>query len=276
MRLFYIKPSLAVLIYAFFISALFVPELSYAYYGGRHHSSYSRHHGHGHSRHSRFSRHYGYGHSRHYGYKRYGRKYNYSNHYYRRNRYSYPRQRYYQSYSRSYSLAAPAAVNVYSNYKVNRQSSADYSGINSSAWQTLSQGQYSDALNVFANEAQSHPNSGVPKAGYALATAATGDLERGVWAMHRAFRIDPDSLHYVKLDKTSHRLLDNLIAQYSHHKNNNLGDQDFMISALHYLKHDYLAAKKSITAAQSYGNNNSSIFNLNKLIDQQLATGQQY
>ena len=86
--------------------------------------------------------------------------------------------------------------------------------------------------------------------------------------MRRAFRIDPDSLHYLHLDEKSHILIDNLISQYSSQKNDNSVNQGFMISALYYLKHDYTAAKKSITYAQQYGDKSSSNTNLQRLIDQ--------
>jgi hypothetical protein len=157
---------------------------------------------------------------------------------------------------------------------VNQQSNAEYSGIDSSAWQTMGQGQYNEALNVFAEEAQSHPDSGVPKVGYAIAIAADGDLERGIWAMRRAFRIDPDSLHYLQLDEKNHSLVDNLISQYSSQKNNGRDDQDFMISALYYLKHDYTAAKKTISDVAQTDSKSSSNINLQKLINQQLKSTQ--
>ena len=176
---------------------------------------------------------------------------------------------------RSYLVTIPENTKVYSDSNVYQQSNAEYSGINSSAWQTLGLGQYSAALNVFAEESQSHPNSGVPKAGYSLATAANGDLERGVWAMRRAFRIDPDSLHYLQLDEKNYLLVDNLIGQYSSQKIEGSDGKDFMISALHYLKHDYSAAKQSIINAQQYGDKSSSITNLQRLIDQQLSTDEE-
>ncbi len=88
--------------------------------------------------------------------------------------------------------------------------------------------------------------------------------------MRRAFRIDPDSLHYLQLDKKGHVVIDNLIGQYSSRVNNNDIDQAFMVSALHYLKHDYVATKKSIANAQQYGDKSPSLANLQKLVNQQL------
>jgi len=252
MQNLYFKPSLALLIHSLFIIALFTPDLSFAYYRGGHRGSYG---------------HYGY--SRHYGYSKYGGHNYYPNKYYQRNHYRYSPYRNYQNYPRSYSTVVPTNTKVYSDSNVYQQSNTKYSAINSSGWKTLEQGQYSAALNIFAVESQSHPNSGVPKAGYALATAASGNLDRGVWAMRRAFRIDPDSLHYLHLDEKTHILIDILISQYSPQKNDNDVNKGFMVSALYYLKHDYTAAKKSISYAQQYDDKSSSYTNLQRLIDQE-------
>ena len=245
MQIFYFKSSLALLIHSLFIIALFTPDLSFAYYRAGHHGSYG-----------------------HYGYSKYGGYRYYPNKYYQRNHYRYSPYRSYQNYPRPYSTVVPTNTKVYSDSNVYQQSKANYSGVDSSGWQVLAQGQYSAALNVFAVESQSHPDSGIPKAGYALATAASGNLDRGVWAMRRAFRIDPDSLHYLQLDEKSHILVDNLIGQYASQQNDENINQGFMISALYYLKHDYIAAKKSITSAHQYGDKSSSNTNLQRLIEQ--------
>lgn len=257
MHLFNAKPSLTLLIYTLLIFTVAVPNLSYASYSGRHY---------GYSSHSK--------HSSHYRYSRHGGRRYYANNHYRRGYTHYPRQRYYRDYRhypRSYSFTVPANFGVYSSKNDYQQSSTKYSAINSSAWQSLAQGQYREALNVFANEAQSHPNSGVPKAGFAIASAALGDLKKGVWAMKRAFRVDPDSLHYLQLNETNNQLVNDLIDQYTLQKKKGEAGPHFMISALNYLKHNYLAANESILAAQAYNNKDVSITNLHRLIIQQIS-----
>jgi hypothetical protein len=77
-------------------------------------------------------------------------------------------------------------------------------------------------------------------------------------------------LHYLQLDEKGHVVIDNLIGQYSSQENNADVDQAFMVSALYYLKHDYIAAKKSIVNAQKNSDKSSSYTNLQRLIDQQL------
>jgi len=258
MKILTFKPSLALLIYGLFFIVLFIPGLSFAYGG--------KHYGHSHNRHYGY-RHYGY--SRHYGYRRYGNRHYYPGKYYRRKHYGYSRRRY-QNYPRSFSLAIPKNVVVYVDNDSNQYGKSNNTVINSSAWETLNQGQYNEALRVFAQQAQSNPRLGVPKAGYALATASVGDLDRGVWAMRRAFQIDPDSLHYLQLGEQGHKVIDNLIDQYSSKENDADVGQAFMVSALYYLKHDYAAAKQSIASAQQFGDTSSSYMNLQRLIDKEL------
>lgn len=264
MQLFYGKRLHTVLIFALLAVALIMPETSYGYYSGKHYRSYG-HYGH------RYS-----GHSRRYGYKRYGGHGYFSNNHYRGSYSAYPRQKYYKQYRRSYSFIVPANISVYAGNREYRQATKNYSENEQAAWQSLAEGQYSVALNIFANQAQSNPKSGAPKVGYALSMAALGDLHRGIWAMNRALSIDPDSLHYLQLNETNSRLLNELIDQYTSQKNEGLAEQDFMVSALQYLKHDYLAANQSIISAQAYEDTNSSVNNLQKLIAQQLGIGKKY
>jgi hypothetical protein len=250
MKILSFKPSLALLRNSLILITFFIPGLSFAY-GGSHYGY----------------RHYGY--SSHYSRHHYGGHSYYPGKYFRRHSYSYYPNRNYQYYPKSYSLAVPTNIKVYVDNNSNQYGNSEHTGVNSSAWQTLKQGQYGQALTIFANEAQSNPNSGVPKAGYALATASKGNLDRGIWAMRRAFRIDPDSLHYLQFDEKGHGVIDNLIDQYSSQENKTNVGQAFMVSALHYLKHDYVAAKKAIASAKQYGDKSTSLANLQRLVNQQ-------
>jgi hypothetical protein len=256
MQTLYSKSLLAVLLYSLFFTICFVPGLSYAY-GGKHYG----HYGYSGFRHN--------GYSRHYGYNKYGRHHYYPRKYYRSGHYNYPYRRY-QKYPRSYSFSVPAYTRP--NYVNNRQQqpTEQYDGIKSLAWSTLAQGKYNEALNIFAQEAQSHPDSGVPKVGFSLATAIQGNLTRGIWAMRRAFRIDPGALHYLQLDEKGRQLINHLIGQYSTQQKGVNIDHDFMLSALYYLQHDYDAAKKVIDSVDQYRDKSSSFINLKKLINRQL------
>lgn len=207
-------------------------------YGGL--SIHYGHHGHGH-----------YGHYYGYGY-RYGHHYSYRPYGY----YGYPHGSYY-----------------YPRYDANAsiQRNADYAPADTrqavarddtTGWKLLAEGKWSEASSVFSNQAQSHPNYGVAKAGYAIAVAMNGDLERGVWAMRRAFRVDPKSLHYVNIDAKLEAVLGDLGTRYRNHGS----DAVFMQAAFAYLRQDYATARVEIDRALSAGDRQISTRNLNTLL----------
>ncbi len=237
---------------ALIVIGLFLPVSSYAYAGMSVSYYYGGHHGYygGHR--------YGYGYNRYRSYSYYPRhNYRYRNYYSPyKNKQHYPKP--------SYSTPAVSNNNQYTDNK--------NSGTESRAWVVLSQGQASSALTIFAKEAKSNPKSGIPKVGYALAAASSGDLNTGVWAMRRAFQIDPDSLHYLHLDKASLDVINNIIEQYQYSlkQEDKLSNEAFMVSALNYLKHDYIASNTAVEHAIENGDESTSVRNLQRLINQQL------
>ncbi len=261
-----IKPTLLVLAGSLIALGLITPVSSYAYagmsvgyyYGG--HYGYSGHHYGG------YGRRHGYYGGHRYGYRGYRgyRGYNY------RPRHNYGYRSYYSPY-KSYQYYPKSNYNS-SDASNNYQTDNKYTGTDSTAWNMLSQGQAGSALNIFASEAESNPKAGIPKVGYALATAASGDLSRAVWAMRRAFRIDPDSLHYLLLDEANQGVIDTLIDKYHYSENqeDEFYDEAFMVSALNYLKHDYIASRGAVDHAINNGDRSTSAHNLQKLINQQL------
>ena len=239
------KPTLFILAGTLIVFGLLLPVFSYAgvsfgyYYGG--------HHG------------YGYGYNRHRAYSYYPR-----HHYGSRSYYS-PYSSY-QHYPKP-SYSAPAGSNN------NQHTDNKYTGTDSTAWDILSKGQASSALTIFAKEAENNPKAGIPKVGYSLAAASSGNLSTGVWAMRKAFRVDPDSLHYLQLDEAGLHVINILIDkyQYSLKQEDNFLNEAFMVSALNYLKHDYIASHEAVDHAIKNGDENTSVHNLQRLINQQLA-----
>ena len=144
---------------------------------------------------------------------------------------------------------------------------------NNAGWELLANNQAGEALGFFAGQAGRYQTDGVPKVGFALSTAMQGDLDRATWAMRRAFRIDPNSLHYINIEPQLRVSINNLIAEYNARLNYSEGygqsDSDFMIAALNYLLHDKNASRKAIDVAINNGGDNSqSAQNLyNLLID---------
>jgi len=199
---------------------------SYGYYGG--------HHGHNFSIHFR----HGYGH--HYGY--------------------YPRYRYYSSY-RSYPYYRNSSNYNYRNnpgddYDDEDSDGADYSSSTTSmsdvdsnyGWQQLASGNPKGALKTFATQASNSPKKGNYKIGYALSAAEGGNYSKGVWAMRRAAKIDPDSLHYLSLDSELEAVINNLVEDYNNSDDSKINETDrgFMVATLNYLLHNHEAAQQAL------------------------------
>lgn len=203
--------------------------------------------------------HHGHGHGHHYGHHSYYYGYPYYGYYrpYRHYRYGYGS--YYSPRPQHYD--ADASTNGDPDY-ASRDSRRHVTRDDATGWKLLSKGKSSQALNVFSNQAQSNPKYGVAKAGYAIAVAINGDLGRGVWAMRRAFRIDPESLHYVNIDAELESVLHDLAARYE-----NYGpDGAFMQAAFAYLRKDYATAAVQLDEAVSAGDKHKSTRRLRKLL----------
>jgi len=196
------------------------------HYGGHHsygHSSYG-HHGRHHLGHSGVRFGFRLGHGAHYSYSKPYRTYRYRS-------YSSPRYYGYSPY-RSYSYSSSRYSPRYRSpahssrsyhhdryvpftYSPRHDSDADHirqrdssvTGVARRAWDTLGEGHDSRALDHFADLASAHPGDGLPKIGYALASAGLGDDSKAAWGMRRALRADPGALNSVYPDEAlTHRL----------------------------------------------------------------------
>ncbi len=246
---------------------------AYGYSGGRHgghygYGYYSGYYG-GQYRHSYGRHRYGY-----YPY-RYGGRYSYS---YGR-RYGYYPYRYrgaYGSYPTTPPITAPGGQGSAPNSGASRNSSPGT--LDGGGWARLAEGRYSQALSIFAAETGNRPNAGRPKVGYALSTAAGGDLRRGVWAMRRALRIDPESMHYMTIDEPLRARVAQLITRYRDNAGPAIRNADaaFMLASLHYLLGDNDSARTAIDLAVADGDRSSSTGNLKRLIGVDLTPDTQH
>jgi tetratricopeptide (TPR) repeat protein len=173
----------------------------------------------------------------------------------------------YPAYS-SFGYSSPAY-----NYAEPVYSTSKPYGIDSPGWTYLAQGNFQAAINVFAKDIQSFPDAGIPKVGFALASAAAGNLSKGVLAMREAFNVDPDSIYYFYFDEKVLLIIDDLIEKYDYEfqQNNKRPDEAFMVSALHYLKYDYGNAHEAINRAIKHGDKSLSLGNLHRLVDEQFS-----
>ena len=140
-------------------------------------------------------------------------------------------------------------------------------------WRYMSEGRYQEARRSFARDASRHPRQGMPKVGFALVSAATGDLSQGSWAMRRALRLDAGALHYVVLDGSLRTLIDDLIREFEAVTQRNKSDQDaaFMLGALYYLVRDEDRAFAAIQLAHAAGDESKSLAELEHLVETHVA-----
>jgi len=263
----------------------------YGHHGYGHHGHHG-HHGFGHRGHHGFGHrgHHGFGHRGHHGFGHHGGHHRYRHRYghhgghhghhrYRPRYYSFSyryRPHYYSYRPRHHSGSHGHSGSTYggnSSHGGGTYGGSTYGGssggtyASGDGWDLLAQGQPSQALNVFAQQAESNPRYGVPKVGYALAAAARGDEDTGVWAMRRACRIDPDSMRKYQLQKDVVPVVDNLVARYRGRLDSGgRRDAAFMLASLHYLKRDGDSAREAAQIAANNGDRSTSFRHLQQMI----------
>ena len=222
------------------------------------HSRHNQQRHHGHQKHHGLSSRFSFSPFVFFSYRSHYYPYSYYPRYYP---YGYPVYRPYGYSSPAYSYEEP----VYSKNK-------PY-GIDSLGWTYLAQGNFRAAINVFANDIESYPDAGIPKVGFALASAAAGNLKIGMLSMRKAFRVDPDSIHTLYFDEQLLAIINDLIEEYEYElqKNNKSPDEAFMVSALHYLKYNYGSAHEAINRAITDGDKSPSMGELHRLVDEQFS-----
>ena len=139
--------------------------------------------------------------------------------------------------------------------------------LDDTGWKLLGKGQTAEALRVFSEQAPQYPQHGIPKVGYGLASAELGGLGWGVWAMRRAFRMDPESVHYVPVTEQLRPRIPALIERYKYMDSatGGAGDSIFMVGALYYLLDDLPAARSAAEQAIENGDRSPSAANLRQL-----------
>ncbi len=232
----------------------------YLHFGFGHHGG---HYGYGHS--------YGYGYGypyyglhSYYGYGHHGYGHHYYGHHY--GGYGYPYYSHRESYDSDYGDSTSSNYNTSTTYRGGSSIQATGNG-----WSLLGNNQASAALADFGRQAQASPSKGDPKVGYALASADLGHLDKGVWAMRRALKIDPNALHYVALDQHLDAKVQQIIQQYEKQQAYSSRDADtaFMLASLHFLRRDMKAARNHIHQAMRAEDRSTSTINLRALIDKE-------
>ncbi|MFQ5701672.1 MAG: tetratricopeptide repeat protein [Acidobacteriota bacterium] len=134
------------------------------------------------------------------------------------------------------------------------------------SWSMLARGYPGRAQSAFARDAQAAPADGGPKIGYALSAALRGDDTTAVWAMRRAFRIDPEAARYMPpSDDRLEGRLDQLASYFRYRLQRYPEDPDarFMLASIRLLQHDEATAEDII----DHGDDLPSTRNLQGLLD---------
>ena len=139
-----------------------------------------------------------------------------------------------------------------------------FSYADNEGWDWLAKGNADYALDIFAIQSQQNLNSGIPKIGFAIATAANGESDRATRAMRKAIRVDATALDKIEVKNikpTIETLSENYKLSLNTNKNNT--DDAFMVAALAYLQKDYATANAMI----SENDRSQSANNLRALIN---------
>ena len=136
-------------------------------------------------------------------------------------------------------------------------------------WTKFARGDFPDAQRTFASEAVLNPQRGDPKIGYALSTAALGDLAIATWAMRRALRIEPEALAAVARDERIRPAVESLVKRYAARlgRTDRVGDNSCMLAALHYVLGDAPSARGAIGFALARGARTRAELNLERLVE---------
>ncbi len=131
------------------------------------------------------------------------------------------------------------------------------------AWTALGNYQTDQALDGFAYQKQHNPQNALPKVGYALATALTGESEKAAWAMGLALAGNVTDLHYFQADANMQLVLDDMLMNYS--------NQPIMRATILYLQQDYQAADDAVSDSLNHCNDCRGEQNLQDLIQRKLS-----
>ena len=129
------------------------------------------------------------------------------------------------------------------------------------AWGLLAEGHPEQALDGFARRALQAPLHARPKLGYGLAAALAGDLERGVWAVRRAYRRNGAVAQGLSVDERLRPALEELLLRYRaglFEEGSRARDAGFMSAALRQLLGEPYAAQRALETALEQGDASES------------------
>ncbi|MCA9295244.1 MAG: hypothetical protein KC983_01980, partial [Phycisphaerales bacterium] len=140
-------------------------------------------------------------------------------------------------------------------------------------WDLLVQGRIHAAVNVFIEETTMYPGHATPRVGFALCAALQHDDDAAIWAMKRAFSIDPETLLRFAgsddLNEEIHGLMTHYVARVTADEDDR--DAQFMVAALHFLLGDNDASGTNIDAVLASGTGRNASRQLRNAVNTRLA-----
>lgn len=139
-------------------------------------------------------------------------------------------------------------------------------------WGYLAQGDYQGAVEAFATLAYQSPRSGLPKIGYGLSNALSGNHHSAAYAIRRAFRYDPEAANYPPIGPALTEKLRSLQQHYQDESDQAAPDPEahFMLAAISHFLHDEQIAYAAIQKAEAAGDHSLSLHNLKGMIENHL------
>ncbi|MEM8864245.1 MAG: hypothetical protein AAGF31_01710 [Planctomycetota bacterium] len=139
-------------------------------------------------------------------------------------------------------------------------------------WKLLEEGKPHEAKKVFQQEIADNPKAGIPKIGFALAVADYGKLEKGAWAMRRAFAVDPENVANMMLEDLMRGVVERVTRAYEDDADENGLDADntFMMVALYQMQGEPEMAEMAIAEIDDEDAKKTSTANLVALVESEM------
>lgn len=143
----------------------------------------------------------------------------------------------------------------------------------SKGWELLADSKTADASNAFAENINSNIKPGESRVGYAMAAAASGNLDLGVEAMKRAFAINSSEIGSLMFDEKLLPMVEEVTRKYETRMDtgNSKNDDAFMLAAMYQMQGDPEMASMAFDYVTN-ANSSSSSTNLGSLIKTEMAS----
>jgi hypothetical protein len=162
-----------------------------------------------------------------------------------------------------YNNVSPRTYSAAPDIRAEVAPSRNLAGQNIDAWAALGNYQTGQAIDGFTYQSRQNPNNALPKVGYSLATALTGEYDKAAWVMELALAANVNDLHYFQADANLQLVLDEMLPNYA--------DAPLMSATILYLQQNYQAADKAINESLQSCNDCRGEQNLQLLINRKLS-----